>query len=285
MNNKVIQILDIPFTTLYTEEILDLIKESFQKSKQQVFLATPNPEMLLESQKNSQFKKILQQTTLNLPDGNGLIWANLFLEKTKSHTNKLAILAIGASSLIAFLWHKKSTHKRFNQAIHGSDFTLKILSTPELSSRAIFLLGNQDGLTRNPAQSAAAKLQKNNTKLNIVGAIDSIPTEKKLIQQINQSQAEILFVGFGAPHQEIWLAQNLPHLKTIKLAIGIGGTFDFINGTLPRAPLLMRKISLEWLYRLYKQPKRLKRIINATLVFPYTIIKARMNQAPPGKSS
>ena len=284
MNNKIIQILDIPFTALSSEAILDLIKENFQKSKQPTFLATPNPEILLESQKNAQLKKILQQTTLNLPDGNGLIWANLFLEKTKSHTNKLAILIIGVSSLIAFLWHKKSTHKPFNQAIHGSDFTLKICSTPELSNRAFFLLGNQNGLTATPAQSAAAKLQKHHPKLNIVGAVDSTPTEKTLLHQINQSGAEILFVGFGAPHQEIWLAQNLPHLKTIKLAIGIGGTFDFINNTLPRAPLLMRKIGLEWLWRLYIQPKRLKRIINATLVFPYTIIKNRLNHQPPGKS-
>jgi len=284
MNNKIVQILNIPFTTGYSEEILDLIKENFQKPKQQIFLATPNPEMLLESQKNLQFKKILQQTTLNLPDGNGLIWANIFLEKTKSTTNKIVILLIGASSLFSFLWHKKTNHKRFNQAIHGSDLTLKICSTPELSSRAIFLLGNQNGLTPNPAKLAAAKLQKNNPKINIVGSIDSTPNDNNLTKQINQSGAEILFVGFGAPHQEIWLAQNLPHLKNIKLAIGIGGTFDFINGTLPRAPLLMRKIGLEWLYRLYKQPKRLKRIINATIVFPYTIIKNRLNYKTPGKS-
>jgi len=80
--------------------------------------------------------------------------------------------------------------------------------------------------------------------------------------------------GFGVARKNC-RAENLPKLPSVKLAIGVGGTFDFIAGVVPRAPYLMRKTGLEWLYRLYHQPRRIKRIINAALIFPLKVISAR----------
>lgn len=280
VNNNFTHILEIPFTTLHLSEILNIINSNLQEQSKQIFLATPNPEILLESLKNPQLKSILQKTSFNLPDGYGLIWAHIFLEKTKSIKHKSIIILIGLSSLISFIWHKKSPQKRFNQSITGADTTLDICTIASSSSRTIFLLGNQHGLTNQAAQTAKINLQKNYPNLKIVGAIDSHPQDPKLSHLINQSGAEILFIGFGSPAQEIWLAKNLPHLKSVKLAMGIGGTFDFINKTIPRAPHWMRKTGLEWLYRLYKQPQRLRRIFNATIVFPYTIIRDRLHHPP-----
>ena len=78
----------------------------------------------------------------------------------------------------------------------------------------------------------------------------------KLNEEINSFGPAILFVAFGAPNQERWIYENLELLSSVKLAIGIGGAIDMISGKLPRAPRLMRKIGLEWLWRLIKRPKR-----------------------------
>lgn len=75
---------------------------------------------------------------------------------------------------------------------------------------------------------------------------------------INDSGASVLFVALGAPKQEIWICENLGNLKTY-LNIGVGASIDFLAGTVPRAPKLMRNAGMEWLYRLAKEPKRLWR--------------------------
>ena len=282
MNNTP-RILDIQFTTLFEEEILQLLRNHLtEKKSPPLFIATPNPEILLSCKKNPAFKKILQNTGLNLPDGNGIIWANKYLQKKSWHTSAPIIYLQGIISVITFLFHRKNDKKRFNKAIHGSDITTKICLDPILSSRRIFLLGNAAGLAPNTSLLAGKKLRKLNPNINIAGELDSSPDNPEIIPKINAGKAEILFVAFGAPQQETWLAHNLPHLPSVKIAIGVGGTFDFLAGILPRAPGWMRKIGLEWFYRLLRQPrKRFKRIINAFFVFPKEVIKSR--QANPDK--
>lgn len=275
MKTEAINIQDIPFTTLYQSEIIDQIKELLRHPPKQFFLATPNPEMLLACEKNPAFRKILQNTNLNIPDGNGIIWANLFLKYTVENKNFLVIYLKGLISYIAFLFHQKNEKKRFNRAIHGSDLMRAICHDEQLSKHGIFLLGNKHGLKKNISNFTAETLRETNTHINIVGHYDGSPSDPLNLEKINSAQPEILFVGFGAPHQEIWLAENLSKLPSVKLAIGVGGTFDFIAGIIPRAPYLMRKTGLEWLYRLYRQPRRIKRIINAAFIFPLKVISAR----------
>ena len=76
--------------------------------------------------------------------------------------------------------------------------------------------------------------------------------------------------------QEKWIYENLAKMPNVKIAMGVGGSFDYLSGTVQRAPCFMRKIGLEWLYRVIVQPKRLDRIINAILVFPYLVIKNKL---------
>jgi len=83
-------------------------------------------------------------------------------------------------------------------------------------------------------------------------------------------------VAFGAPKQEKWIYNNLNKLNNIKLAIGIGGTFDFIAQYKRRAPLTFQKLGLEWLFRLIIEPKRWKRIFNAVVKFPIQVLKERI---------
>ncbi len=269
------KILDIPINITTKKEVLNYILKTL-KSKNTLFIATPNPEILLKTLKNFKYKKILQSADLNLPDGNGLIWAKYYLSKSKNLKNPLILTLFGIFSLFTFIFHKKDENIPFSTPIHGSDITQEILKSPNFKDYPLFLLGNKNGLKSNISELTKKIIQKKYPDIQIAGNYDTTSEDSLTIQKINQSKAKILLVGFGAPNQEIWISKNLSKLKNIQIAIGIGGTFDFICNIIPRAPKFIRKIGLEWLYRLYKQPKRIKRILNATVKFPYKIIKHRI---------
>ena len=94
-------------------------------------------------------------------------------------------------------------------------------------------------------------------------------------QQEISHQPVILFVALGAPKQEKWIVQNLEKMPLVKLAVGVGGTFDFISGQVRRAPKFLRRLGLEWLWRLFYQPWRIRRIFNAVVKFPWLVFKSR----------
>ena len=276
MNNTEIIIWDIPFTTLYQREILEQINGILSNpSSLQLFLATPNPEILLASQSDTPLRQTLQHTSINIPDGNGIIWANIFHNFTRRNSNPVTIYLKGISSFIYFLFHQKNETKRFNKAIHGSDLTMQICRDETINKHKIFLLGNSHGLINNVSKLASNKLRQEIPDINIIGHYDSTTEDTHIVEKINKLQPEILFVAFGAPAQEKWITENLSKLPSVKLAMGVGGTFDFIAGIIPRAPSFFRKTGLEWVYRLYRQPNRLARIFRAAIVFPYKIISAR----------
>ncbi|MCX6729968.1 MAG: WecB/TagA/CpsF family glycosyltransferase, partial [Candidatus Portnoybacteria bacterium] len=81
-----------------------------------------------------------------------------------------------------------------------------------------------------------------------------------VIQKINLAKPDILLVGLGSPKQEEFIYNNLSKMPSVKLAIGVGGAFDFISKRIKRAPMFLQKIGLEWLWRLVIQPKRFRRI-------------------------
>ncbi|NLJ37775.1 MAG: WecB/TagA/CpsF family glycosyltransferase, partial [Candidatus Atribacteria bacterium] len=96
-----------------------------------------------------------------------------------------------------------------------------------------------------------------------------------IIEDINRSKPDILLVGLGSPYQELWIYQNRNLLQT-SIMIGIGGSFDVLCGDKKRAPLLLRQMKLEWLYRIASEPRRLKRVIPAFLKFGWMVLKERL---------
>lgn len=235
-----INIMNVPFDALSKDKILDLLLEKLKRNTP-FFVATPNPEMLLEARKNSEFLYLLNHTDLNIPDGTGIIWAAKHI-------------------------YKKKTLK---QRITGTDIMQEICANVPVGTK-IFLLGGRKGISTLVKYKLEQKYP-----VNIVGTSsqDASPAnDDKLCKFINDSKPEILFVAFGAPKQEFWLQRNLPHLSSVRVAIGVGGAFDFIAGKKKRAPAFMQKLGLEWLFRLIQQPSRIKRIFNATVKFPFLII-------------
>ncbi|MFA7681979.1 MAG: WecB/TagA/CpsF family glycosyltransferase [Candidatus Peribacteraceae bacterium] len=206
----------------------------------QYHIATPNSEMLVEAGRNPAFKEVLRHTSLNIPDSAGL------------------------------LWMARLTGQHLPERVTGVDTVTALCATLD-ARHPVFLLGAAPGV----AQRAAETLRQKNPSLTIAGTYSGSPRNDDapaILDRIRAAKPHLLLVAFGAPAQDLWIAKHLAELPSVRVAMGIGGTFDFLAGAQKRAPQWMQHTGFEWLYRLYKEPKRLKRIWNAVVVFPLSVI-------------
>lgn len=222
------------------------------------YITTPNPEICLYALKDEHCRRdILDKAFLALPDGFGL---------------SIAAWILGT---------------RLRNRVTGVDFTCALMKRAAKRGWRVFLFGGEG-----VAHKCADVLTEQYHNLRVVGVSDGqIPNVKfqmsnkiqipndQIVETINQTQPDILLVALGAPRQEYWIAENLPKLSSVKLAVGVGGTFDFISGKVKRAPKAMRVVGIEWLWRLCVQPWRARRIFNATLKFLATVLLWRVRMA------
>ncbi len=190
-------------------------------------ICTVNPEFMMVAQQDFRFRQVLARADLCLADGVGLLIAARMLGQ------------------------------RLPARVTGSDGVPKLADLAAERGWSLYLLGAAEGI----AAQAAEVLQRDNPGLRIVGTFSGSPAaadEDALVARVNASGADVLLVAYGAPKQDLWIARNLPRLQ-VKMAMGVGGTFDFIAGVVPRAPMWMRRAGLEWLFRLYLEPRRITR--------------------------
>lgn len=259
---KTISILDIPLSALTAKESVEQFIR-LAKTEKKHFAATPNAEIILEAQKNPHLKTYLQDCALNFPDSTSLLWAGEY--QTKKWWR------IRAFFELLFLPFRKNSWRAFPERVTGADSFEKICQRASEENLSIALIGGGEGV----GQKTANKLKENFPKIKITAHIDGLPfadfwkeeTLKKL------EGAQIIFVAFGCPKQELWIKENLEKIKSAHIALGIGGSFDFYIGKLSRAPQWMQKMGLEWLFRLFQEPSRWKRIFNAVVVFPWKILR------------
>ncbi|MFN8452253.1 MAG: WecB/TagA/CpsF family glycosyltransferase [Anaerolineae bacterium] len=122
----------------------------------------------------------------------------------------------------------------------------------------LFLLGAAPGIAEKSPPSCAPSGAAN--RRNIRRQPRAERGGCVIVERINACRADILFVAYGAPEQDKWIARNLPRLR-VKMAMGVGGSLDFVAGAIPRAPQSFQRLGLEWLYRLYLQPWRIRRML------------------------
>lgn len=216
---KSIKLFGVKVTTSQEADILKYITISLGKKGKVVFVTTPNPEIIMYANSHPDFKKILNEADIALPDGIGI-------------------------SLCAWL-----TGKGMVQRVTGADMVEKLCSELAESAHSAGFFGGQTGV----AEETAKCLQKKYSGLKVSFASDAWNEDK-----IRGKKIDVLFVAMGCPAQETWIYENL-NLLPVKVAIGVGGAFDFISGNVPRAPRFLRTVGLEWLYRLVRQPWRAKR--------------------------
>lgn len=136
------------------------------------------------------------------------------------------------------------------------------------------------GASEEVNKGAVAELERRYPGINIVGRANGYIKDEDmegLVESINQSGADILFVALGSPRQERWMQAHLPNLR-VKLCQGIGGTLDTITGRVARAPKAFQAVGLEWFYRLLKQPSRAKRQ-SKLLIFIWEVLLAKLKVA------
>ncbi|MEK7072733.1 MAG: WecB/TagA/CpsF family glycosyltransferase [Patescibacteria group bacterium] len=227
----VISILGVRIDNVNLAESLKKI-DDFLNSSSQHYITTVNPEFLVEAQKNEKFKEILNGSSLSICDGFGLVLAS---------KGKL-------------------------QRVTGVDLSDHLLSG-QLGAAKIFLLGGAG----ESAKSLMAQYPQTVLGAATGGIVNKnnwlLDNNEIIISKIKASGANILLVGFGQVKQEMWIHNNLDKLPRIKVAMGVGGTFDYLSGHIKRAPKFLRSIGLEWLFRLFIQPQRIGRIFNATVKF------------------
>jgi N-acetylglucosaminyldiphosphoundecaprenol N-acetyl-beta-D-mannosaminyltransferase len=219
-------ILGVPVHDVTTEETLALI-EQFVRDGAPHQICTVNPEFIMLAQRDADFKRILNQAALNLPDGIGVIWA------------------------------ARRLRQPLRERVAGSDLVRLIADRAQRTGWRIFLLGAAEGV----AQQAAASLHARYPQANIVGAYAGSPHAEEaadIAARIRSSNADVLLVAYGAPRQDKWIERNLQQTGAA-VAIGIGGSLDFIVGKQKRAPQWIQRLGLEWLYRLFREPWRWRR--------------------------
>ena len=192
-------------------------------------VVTPDSSALVRAQRDPELMDILQSADLVTADGAGLVWM--------------------AKVMGLPLWERVS----------GVDLMDHICELAAEKGYSIYLLGAAPGV----AEAAAAKLQERHPGLKVVGTMHGYfpeDREPEIVRGIAQARPDILFVALGVPRQEKWIRRHLDELS-VPVAIGVGGSFDVISGRLKRAPLLMQRWGLEWLWRALREPSRLPRLV------------------------
>lgn len=225
-----IKILGVEIDNVDISESLAITKKLIEESKKTCKLVVaPNTEFIMTAQKDEDFFRILKTADLATPDSVGVM--------------------IGG----------KLQKKEFKARIPGQTYFREVLEYGEKEGWTFYLLGGKGDV----AELATANLKKIYPNINIVGYHEGYfeeDSEEEVIKQINTLNPNVLFVAMGAPLQEKWIYQHRDELK-VDIAAGQGGTLDYESGKIKRAPKIIQKMCIEWLWRLVLQPSRITRMI------------------------
>jgi N-acetylglucosaminyldiphosphoundecaprenol N-acetyl-beta-D-mannosaminyltransferase len=245
------QILGIDISPYSKDRFFMSIEERLQDGNSDLpplFVVTVNPEIVMHSIVDNEFKHILNSSSINTADGVGISWA------------------------VSYLYGKQVDR------ITGSDSLEKICHLCAEYSSSVFFYGAMPTI----ADKAARILQQRIPNLEVEGTyspdssnilVGDLPPETRR----ELKNAAVVFVALGAPDQEKWIHDNLHSLPKCKLIIGVGGSFDFVANNIKRAPKLFRKTGLEWLYRLIQEPGRWRRMLKLP-VFAVNVVLVKLSK-------
>lgn len=231
-----IEIFGVRIHNLSFQEAVDKVK-SFLEGDSLKAIYTPNPEIVMGAKENEKLRGLLNKGDLITADGIGLIYASRLKKKP------------------------------LKERVTGYDLSLKLLDLANEDGLGLYLLGGREGVAR----KAAENINKDYPNIRIAGYHHGYfkgshngntghEEERKIIEDINATKPDIIFVGLGFPKQEIWIDTNKDKIKG-KVIIGNGGVMDILSGNLKPTPDIIRKLGFEWLHRLLREPSRIKRQI------------------------
>ena len=219
-----IDVLGVKFDNVTMDEALDAAWALMEQPGCK-YVVTPNPEIVMDCRADPDALEAVNGAALTIPDGIGIIY--------------------GAKLLKTPLKEK----------VGGCDFSLKLMARMAGAGKSVFILGGKPGVAAQAAENLAAQFPE----LRFAGTHDGyFKDDAPVVAEINAAAPDLLLVCLGAPKQELWMHKNAPALSA-RLMIGAGGSVDIYAGTAQRAPEAWCNAGLEWLYRLLKEPKRLRR--------------------------
>jgi N-acetylglucosaminyldiphosphoundecaprenol N-acetyl-beta-D-mannosaminyltransferase len=245
------------------EQLLEVLNQHLIHSRRVAYIFTPNPEQIIQSRGKSKINKdffqALQSADFLVPDGIGLVFASKFKR-----------------------WSDQSV-SQLTQRIAGADLVLDILkllgkSKGHFSKKIkVLIIGGKNYSDQNIQRLAQQYAVEVMWEFGFKDVSKQLSSEAiKITEKIEKLRPTVVFVAFGAPYQEIWLAQNREVLNKngVSLAMAVGGSFDYLFGITIRAPIWIQKLGFEWLFRLILQPWRWRRQLRL-LKFVWLVLKNR----------
>ncbi len=221
-----VELFGVPVDSVDMDSALSMIDAMIASGGSHKVLAV-NPEKVMAAQADRSIADSLRSASLLIPDGIGVVLATRLL------------------------------HGRPIRRVAGADLMPEICALAARRDYKVFLYGGRDEINK----AAVAELQRRYPQLSVVGSQhgylddDQMP---QLVQRINASGAQVLFLALGSPRQELWMEEHLPHLS-VAVCQGVGGTFDVLAGAVKRAPMVFQRLHLEWFFRLLSDPRRIVR--------------------------
>lgn len=239
-----IELFGVPVESAEQDALISLLRSSNRR----MWIVTANPEILVHAQKHPEYAHVLRAADMRVADGFGIVLAGL-------------------------LYGKRI------RRLPGADLAEALIAWAAEDGLTVGMIGGRKGI----AARAFLKLVERYPRLKGFVANGGIVNENGVgdeensqnIDILSMNRPDILLVAFGHPKQERWIKTHQAVFPSTKIIVGVGGTFDYWAGS-SRAPSWMRLTGLEWLYRLFREPKRWKRITTAVIVFPMLVIAERL---------
>lgn len=228
------------FDKLYNkseESFYEILEKNLSQNKK-TFIVTANPETFMMSEKDEEMRKLLlDNDTFLVPDGIGIV--------------KVA----------------RMINYDVKERITGIDIANELLKLGNKQKKSIYLFGAKQEVI----DSMEKVLKESYPNLNLVGMSNGYEKDKdKIFEKIVKTKPDIVLVALGIPLQEKVIYKHLDKFDK-GIFVGVGGSFDVISGHKKRAPKIFIKLNLEWLYRILKEPKRLKRFYDSNVKFIFKV--------------
>lgn len=223
-----VSVLGVNFDNVNMQEAVDRCMEFINGEKGNL-VVTPNPEIVMKAKEDEDFKKVINEAELVIPDGIGIIKAGNILGTP------------------------------LKERVAGYDLICNLLEKGKDGSISFYFWGSKPGF----AEEAKQKVEEKYPNIKVLGAHTgyfSDEEEKAIVDEIRKLKPDVLLVGVGFPKQEK-IINKYKNEGFFKIGIGCGGSIDVLAGEVKRAPKIFIKMHLEWFYRLLKQPSRWKRML------------------------
>ncbi|TYP57814.1 WecB/TagA/CpsF family glycosyltransferase [Thermosediminibacter litoriperuensis] len=223
-----IEILGVPLDRVTLKQAASKVEEMLESGGTKV-IVTPNAEIIMAAQKDIRLRRAIMLADLSLPDGIGVVIASRILEEP------------------------------LPERVAGFDLMMEMLKIADRRQLSVYLLGGKPGVAEESAAGIKAKFPGVRIAGTHHGYFD-LSQQDKVVDEINGLKPHFIFVGMGAPRQEVFMVNNKDKIRG-GIMMGVGGSLDVLAGRVSRAPQWMQRLGFEWFYRLVQEPSRIKRMV------------------------